>query len=457
MSDTTNTMLENTKIQTLIHKFALPAILSNLVGSLYNIADQIFVGQKLGTMGNAATNIAFPLVLLMVTIYVTIGSGGSSKFSLLQGAGEDEQAGTSVGNSLVALTISGVALMLFTLLFLHPLMILFGAKGETLELATAYTRIIAIGAPFQIFSAGSSMLIRADGSPKYAMVSTIVGAVLNIILDPIFIFALDMGIEGAAIATVAGQVISTIFTLAYFKKFKSVPLKKKHFILNGKILRELCGLGLPAGLMQIAVMLVQILMNNILGYYGEQSIYGRDIPLAVSGVVAKIHSIFTATFTGISQSCQPIFGYNYGAGKYRRVVEAYHYAEKIMLVIGAGAVLIFMLFPNQLLELFQKGDELYLEFGRNYLRIFMFGTVVNGITILISNFFPSIGMAKEGTIASLSRQVLFQLPLLIVFSLIWGLNGVLFVGPVSDFAAMFLCLLLVRKTLKKLKNESLNC
>lgn len=449
--ETTNTILENTKIETLVHKFALPAILSNLVGSLYNIADQIFVGQKLGTAGNAATNIAFPLVLLMVTVYVTIGSGGSSQFSLFQGAGERDNSGRIVGNSLIALVISGIFLMVITLFFLHPMMILFGAKGETLELATSYTGIIAIGVPFQIVGAGSSMLIRADGSPKYAMVSTMIGAILNIILDPIFIFTLDMGIEGAAIATIIGQIVGAVFSMAYFRKFKSVHLKKEYFTVKRKILCGLCRLGLPAGVMQVAVMLVQIVMNNVLGFYGEQSIYGRDIPLAVSGVVTKINSIFTATFTGISQSCQPIIGYNYGAGKYSRVNEVFHYAAKIMLIIGVIAFLVFQIFPHQLLGIFQKGDGLYLEFGSDYLSIFMFGILINGITILISNFFPAIGMAKEGIITALSRQVMFQLPMLILFPMLWGLKGVLYVGPVSDIAAMILCMVLVLKTLRTLR------
>jgi putative MATE family efflux protein len=454
MAEATNVMLESTKISKLIRKFALPAILSNLVGSLYNIADQIFVGQKLGTVGNAATNIAFPLVLLMVTIYVIVGSGGASKFSLYQGAAENKKAGKVVGNSLVALAISGVFLMAVTLIFLSPLMVIFGAKGQTLELASNYTRIIAIGIPFQILGAGSSMLIRADGSPKYATASSLVGAILNIILDPIFIFTFDMGIEGAAAATIIGQIVGAVISLFYFRKFKSVGLKREYFSLDRKVLKDICMLGLPAGLMQIAVMLVQILMNNILGFYGEKSVYGRDIPIAVSGVVTKINSIFTATFSGISQSCQPIFGYNYGAKKYRRVSETFRYAACIMLVIGAVAVLLFQLFPHQLLEIFQKGNELYIQFGANYLRIFMLGTLVNGITILISNFFPSIGMPKQGTVASLSRQVIFQLPLLILFPLIWGLNGVLYVGPVSDVAAVLLCLLMARKTLKSLHNQS---
>lgn len=454
MTDATNTMLETSKITVLIRKFALPAILSNLVGSIYNIADQIFVGQKLGTVGNAATNIAFPLVLLMVTVYVTIGSGGASKFSLYQGAGETNRAGKIVGNSLVALAVSGIFLAAVTLIFLHPLMILFGAKGETLKLATDYTKIIAIGVPFQVFGAGSSMLIRADGSPQYAMVSTMIGAVLNIILDPIFIFTLDMDMEGAAIATVIGQIVSAIFALNYFRKFKSVLLRREHFSLNRKMLQDLCRLGLPAGLMQIAVMLVQICLNNILAFYGEASIYGRDIPLAVSGVVTKINSVFTATYTGISQSCQPIFGYNYGAKKYHRVNETFRCSAVIMVLVGAAAFLAFQIFPRQLLEIFQKGDDLYLDFGTSYLRIFMCGTLINGITVLVSNFFPAIGMAKEGVVASLSRQVIFQLPLLLLFPMIWGLTGVLYVGPVSDVAAMLLCLVLARKNLKRLHDDS---
>lgn len=454
MAETTNAILENTKISKLVWKFALPAILSNLVGSLYNIADQIFVGQKLGTVGNAATNIAFPLILLTVTIYVTIGSGGASKFSLYQGAGKNEKAGKVVGNSLLALAASGLLLMAVTLIFLSPLMILFGAKGETLKLASDYTRIIAIGIPFQIFGAGSSMLIRADGSPKYATASSLIGAILNIILDPIFIFTFDMGIKGAAIATIIGQIVGAFVSLLYFRNFKSICLKKEHFSLNGKVLKDICVLGLPAGLMQIAIMFVQIVMNNILGFYGEKSVYGRDIPLAVSGVVTKINSIFTATFSGISQSCQPIFGYNYGAKKYHRVSKTFRYAACVMLIIGAVAVLSFQLFPNQLLEIFQKGNDLYLEFGASYLRIFMFGTLVNGITVLISNFFPSIGMAKQGTIASLSRQIMFQLPLLILFPLLWGLDGILYVGPVSDIAAALLCLLMAFKTLKPLHTSN---
>lgn len=442
--------LADASVSSLIAKFAFPAILANLVGPIYNIADQIFIGQKLGTVGNAATNIAFPLVLLMTMFSTMIGRGGASQFSLHQGAGDNQKAEKMIGNSLVALIVSGVCLMIATLLFLQPLMRLFGAKGETLELATEYTRVIAIGMPFQIFGAGASIFIRADGSPKYAMISSLVGAVLNVILDPVFIFGLDMGMAGAALATIIGQIVGAIITLSYFRGFKSVRLQKETFIPRLTYLKEICILGLPAGLMQIAVMVVQIVMNNTLGFYGEQTIYGRDIPTAVSGVVTKINSIFTATVMGIGQSCQPIFGYNYGAGKFKRVKETFRTTAIIVTDVSVVSFALFQLFPHQILEIFQQGDDLYLSFGTGYLRIFMGAIFVNGITVLVSNFFPSIGMAKEGMIASLSRQVFFQLPLILFFPLIWGLDGVLYAGPVADGLAMLLCLLLATKVLKQL-------
>lgn len=443
-----NQILAEAKVSALIRKFALPAIMANLVGSLYNIADQIFVGQKLGTMGNAATNVAFPLVLLMVTFAVMFGSGGASLFSLCQGEGEEKQAGSVIGNSLLGLAVSGILLFAVTELFLHPFMVLFGARGETLELAAAYTRIMAVGMPFQIFSTGASMFIRADGSPKFAMAATTTGAVMNIILDPIFIFTLDMGIQGAALATILGQMVSASIALSYFRHLRTIRLERAYFRPSWQELKRICILGLPAGLMQVAVMLVQIVMNNTLGFYGERSAYGRDIPLAVSGVVSKVNAIFSAAIMGIAQSCQPVFGYNYGAKNYHRVKETFRLTAMIVTAVAAAAFGVFQLFPGPILELFQKGNDLYLEFGTGYLRVFMGAMFVNGISILVSNFFPSIGMAKEGILASLSRQVIFQLPLILLFPLLWGIDGVLYAGPIADCLAALLCWLLVRRALR---------
>lgn len=346
---------------------------------------------------------------------------------------------------MIALASSGALLMLLTLIFLRPMMILFGAKGETLELATAYTQITAIGIPFYIMGTGCSMYVRADGSPKYAMISTITGAILNIIFDPILIFVLDMGIRGAAIATVAGQAASAVISVSYLRKFKSIQLQKEHFSPDIKIIAGILTLGLPSGMMQIAVMLVQIVMNNMLGYYGELSQYGRDIPLAVAGIVSKVSTIFNSVIMGICQSCQPIFGYNHGAGNHKRVRETYKQTAVIVTLVSTTAFLLFQLMPHQILQIFQQGNDLYLEFGTSYLRIFMFAIFLNGIQILTANFFPSIGNARKGMIASLSRQVLFQLPLILILPFFIGLNGILFAGPIADIAACALSLLLIRQ------------
>lgn len=437
--------LSTARVTDLIRAYALPAIMSSLVGSVYNIADQIFVGQKLGTAGNAATNVAFPLVLLMVTFSMMIGSGGASRFSIQQGEGERAEAGKTVGNSLTALVVSGVALMIAALIFLRPLMTLFGAKGETLTLALSYTQITAVGMPFYILGTGWSMFVRADGSPKYAMFGTISGAVLNTILDPILIFVFAMGIQGAAIATVTGQMISAVIAAAYIPRFKGVPLKKQYFLPDLSVIGNIFLLGAPIGLMQIAVMTVQIVMNNVLGYYGELSGYGREIPLAVAGIVSKVSTVFNSIIMGISQSCQPIFGYNYGAGNRSRVKETYRTASVIVTSVSTAAFLLFQLFPHQILAIFQHGNPQFLSFGTSYLRIFMFATFLNGIQILTSNFFIAIGNPRKGTLASLSRQVLFQLPLILILPLFMGMNGILFAGPAADVSACILSLILIKK------------
>jgi Na+-driven multidrug efflux pump len=453
MKQSSNDMdLANARVTDLIKKFAGPAIMSSLVGSVYNIADQIFVGQKLGTAGNAATNVAFPITLLMVTIYVIIGSGGASKFSLFQGSKDPENATKTVGNSITVLGIIGILMMAMTLLFLQPLMQLFGARAEVLELSIIYTRIIAIGMPLHILASGLSMFIRADGSPKYAMTSTITGAVLNIILDPIFIFRFDMGMQGAAIATVIGQIVSGIISILYIGKFKTIHLKKEHFKPDGKLIWDICVLGLPGGLNQLAVICVQIAMNNTLGYYGEQSVYGREIPLAVAGIVSKVSSIFNSIVMGISQSCQPIFGYNYGAGNYKRVKETYKQAVVIVTTVSAAAFVLFQTVPHQILEIFQKGNDLYLEFGTAYLHVFMGGICLLGMIILTTVFFPAIGEAKSGTIVSLSRQA-FQLPLIVLLPLLLGMNGVLYAGPIADVCTFVLCFFFINREFRKYHNK----
>lgn len=441
--------LEAESIGKLIAKYSLPAIASSLVSSVYNIVDQIFVGNKIGELGNAATNVAFPLVMVITTLAMTFGAGSAASFSLYLGQKEEKKAKSVVGNGMTLMILCGILVAVISQLFLRPVLTAFGGRARTLEYAIEYTRILVFGFPCAILGTGASQLIRADGSPKYAMISTLTGAVLNCILDPILIFGLDMGMSGAALATVTGQFISAVLILAYFTRFKTFRLKLRDFIFRPASIMRIFQLGVAAGANQLAITLVQIVMNNTLGYYGELSQYGRDIPLACVGIISKVSSVFNAVIFGISQSTQPILGYNYGAGNYVRVKNTFQRAALIVTCISCTAFLCFQIFPRQIIGVFGSGDALYYEFALRYFHIFLFCTFIVGSQILSAQFFPSIGKGGIGTVVSLSRQVFFLLPLVIVFPLIWGIDGVLWAGPIADGLSGILALLLVRREMKK--------
>lgn len=445
----TKNPLESEPVGKLILKYSLPAIASSLVSSLYNIVDQVFVGNKIGEQGNAATNVAFPLVMIVTTLAMTFGAGSASSFSLYLGEKEEKDAKAVVGNGMTLMILCGVFIAVISRILLRPSLTAFGGRGQTLEYAVEYTRILAFGFPFAILGTGASQLIRADGSPRYAMFSTMSGAVLNCILDPVFIFGLDMGMSGAALATVIGQLVSGILILSYFTKFKTCKLLISDFIVKKRSVVQIFKLGFAAGANQLAITLVQIVMNNTLGHYGELSQYGRDIPLACVGIISKVSSIFNGVIFGISQSTQPILGYNYGARNYERVRAAFKKAVLIVSGISVTAFLCFQIFPRQIISIFGQGDALYYEFALRYFKIFLFCTFIVGAQILCAQFFPSIGKGGIGTVVSLSRQVFFLLPLVIIFPLVWGIDGVLWAGPIADGASGILALSLVRREMKK--------
>lgn len=441
--------LETESIGSLILKYSLPAIASSLVSAIYNIVDQIYVGNKIGEMGNAATNVAFPLAMIITTLAMTFGAGSAASFSLYLGQKKEEKAKSVVGNGMTLMVLCGIVVAVISQIMLRPMLTAFGGRGQTLAYAMEYTRILSIGFPFAILGTGASQLIRADGSPKYAMASTMSGAVLNCILDPIFIFGLDMGMSGAALATVIGQCISGVLILSYFTRFKTFRFRWADFMLKKESVAQIFRLGAAAGANQMAITLVQIVMNNTLGYYGERSQYGRDIPLACVGIISKVSSIFNGVIFGISQSTQPIIGYNYGAENYARVKSAFKRACVIVTCISLLAFTCFQVFPMQIISLFGKGDTLYYEFALRYFHIFLFCTFLVGSQILCAQFFPSIGKGGIGTVVSLSRQVFFLLPLVILFPLIWGIDGVLWAGPISDGASGIMALILVKREMKK--------
>lgn len=446
--------LETETIGNLMLKYSLPAIASSLVNSVYNIVDQIFVGNKIGEMGNAATNVAFPLVMIITTLAMTFGAGSSAAFSLYLGQKEEKRAKSVVGSDMTLMLICSIVITLVSQLFLRQILTAFGGRAQTLEYAVEYTRILAIGFPCAILLTGASQLIRADQSPKYAMFATLLGAVLNCILDPVLIFGLDMGMSGAALATVIGQFISAVLILFYFTRFQTFKLHWKDFVPQIQSVNRIFALGVAAGANQLAVTLVQIVMNNTLGYYGELSRYGRDIPLACVGIITKVSSVFNGVIFGISQSTQPIMGYNFGARNYARVKNTYKRAALIVTGISCAAFLCFQIFPHQIISVFGNGDALYYEFALRYFHVFLFCTFIVGVQILSAQFFPAIGKGGIGTVVSLSRQVFFLLPCVIIFPLFWGIDGVLWAGPISDGLSGVMALFLVRQEMKRWKFET---
>lgn len=435
----------------LILKFAIPAIISMLVSAMYNIVDQIFIGQGVGMLGNAATNVAFPVTTIATALALLLGIGGASNYNLEMGAGREQRASSIAGTALSTLVITGAVLALVVLLFLRSLLGLFGATTDVMPYAVDYLGITAVGLPFYVLSIGGNHIVRADRSPTYSMTCVLTGAVINTILDPLFIFGFGWGIKGAAWATVIGQVVSGILVIIYFGKFRKMYLETGMLKPSAECLKAIVSLGMASCINQIAMAIVQIVMNNILRYYGGLSVYGSDIPIACVGVISKVNQVFMAICIGISQGCQPIWGFNYGAKKYDRVRLAYRYSMIACTAIATVFFLCFQLFPHQIVSIFGTGSDLYFQFAERYLKIFMFMTFANGIQPMSSGFFTSIGKAKLGIVMSLTRQVLFLLPLIIVFSLIMGIDGVMYAGPIADAAAFVLAILFARRELVAMK------
>lgn len=437
----------------ILPKFAIPAVISMLVSALYNIVDQIFIGQGVGMYGNAATNVAFPLTTLATALGLLLGIGGASNFNLEMGKKNPDKAKKVAGAAYGSLVLSGVIICIIVRLFLHPLIIAFGATEQVLEYAMTYVGITSFGIPFYILGIGGNHLIRSDGGPTFAMISNVSGAVLNAILDPIFIFKFHLGIAGAAAATITGQILSAILVLSYLPRYKTVKFKIRDFIPRAKYVLAVVSLGGAACFNQLAMMLMQIVMNNILRYYGARSIYGSDIPLAVVGIVSKVNMIFMSIVIGISQGSQPLFGFNYGARNYTRVRKTYKLSGSIATGIAIIAFLAFQLFPRQITSIFGNGEEVYYQFAIRYFRIFMFFTFINGIQPLTSNFFTSIGKAKKGILLSMTRQIIFLIPLVVILPMIMGIDGVMFAGPIADGAAGALAIMMVLMEFKKMPRD----
>lgn len=445
-------------INKLLLSFAIPCVISMLINSVYNIVDQIFIGKGVGTVGNAATNVIFPLVLIYGAVASLIGNGTSANLSLKLGEGKKDEAKKSLGSSITTTIIIALIIGIISYILLPQLVKAFGSTKTVYPYALKYGRLIAIGSPFVIIYTALSNIIRADNSPKYSMFMLVIGAIVNIVLDPIFIFTFNMGVEGGALATVIGQAISMIIALLYIPKIKSVKLKKKDFIPNKSIFR-IIGLGLSSFITQMTVLVLFVFMNNMLTKLGTNTKFGADIPLSVYGIISKVNSLYIAAILGIAIGSQPIIGFNYGAGNVSRVKEALKKVLIINFTIGVIFNLLLIIFPEQIISIFiAKGDEnykLFMEFAILVCHSFMLVMGLNALEITTSIVVQSLGNIVKATLVSFIRQIILFIPLACFLSLGLkkGLYGVLYAGPIADFICFIICIFIFKSEYGKLTNK----
>ena len=447
-------ILGKEKIGKLMRKFSIPCIISMLVNSLYNIVDQIFIGWGVGYLGNGATNIVFPLNMICLAFALMIGDGTSAYLSLKLGEKKKDEAKRGVANGILTSILISIVFFVVILALLPQLLNLFGCTEALRPYALDYGFIIATGLPFMMVGTTLNSVIRADGSPKYSMVSMVSGALLNTILDPIFIFVFNMGVKGAAIATIVSQVLTFILNICYIKRFKSVKLDKKDFKLNGKAVGKLLSLGISSFITQMSIVFVMAVENNMLKKCGANSDFGSEIPITVLGIVMKISQILNSIILGIAVGAQPIIGYNYGAGKNDRVKETLKKVLGLSIIVSTIAFILFQTIPDKLIAIFGSGEEKYIEFACLAFRTYLMLCIFNGVQIPSGIFFQAIGKSAISAILSISRQIVLLIPAMIILGNIFGVHGVLSAGPIADGIAFMIALILIIREVRKLGKRS---
>ena len=464
MEQKTNTFLVTEKIGKLMRKYAIPCIISLVVAALYNIVDQIFIANAdyLGSYGNAANTVVFPLTVVALAIAVMIGDGCCAFVSISLGAGNKEDAHKSIGSAVLLCVISSVVLTAIYLIFSDPILTVFGGKvnDETYACATEYFFWIALGVPFYMFGQAMNPIIRSDGSPKFAMFATVAGAVANIILDPIFIFPMKMGMKGAAIATVLGQVLTAALSVWYLCHMKAIRLGKSSFGFWGRLMKKFLSLGFTSFLAQISLVISMAAVQNMCTKYGAMDeIFGQpeyaQIPLAVLGIVMKFFQIAISISIGLAAGSIPIVGYNIGAKRKDRAKTLFTYLLIAEAAIGAVALLIVEFLPKQLIGIFGAGNEsvYYTEFAIKSFRIYlgmMILAMVNKGTFI---YLQALGKAVLSTIISLTREIIFGVALPIILPIFFGLNGLLYSFPAADILTFIIALIIICKTYKELSSD----
>ncbi|WP_148410743.1 MATE family efflux transporter [Murimonas intestini] len=455
MKETSNHYLAETPVRQLMIKFSVPCILSLLVSSLYNIVDQIFIGWGVGYLGNGATNVVFPITIIALAAALMIGDSCAAFLSICQGKKDTENSHRSVGNAVIWLILCSIVLVVLFAVFRDPILSAFGATENNLSYAKDYFNVIVIGIPFYIFTNGMNSVIRADGSPKFAMMSTLIGCIMNMILDPIAIFVLHWGVTGAALATIAGQIVSAILAIYYLLHTKSFTLKKESFQLKASLAGKILPLGISSLLTQLSIVVIMGVMNTTLVKYGALSKYGADIPMTVVGIVMKVFQIVIAFVVGIAAGCQPIVGYNYGAGNGRRVKQIYKTMIMAEVVIGVISTLAFELFPVQIISLFGSENALYNEFASLAFRIFLSTILLCCIQKATSIFLQSIGKPVMSLTLSLLRDFILSVPLILLLPHVFpsGVMGPLYSAPVADVISLIVAAVMMCRVWKTLNGN----
>lgn len=454
MNTNSNNYLAKESIGKLMIKFSVPCIMSLLVSALYNIVDQIFIGRGVGYLGNGATNVVFPITIISLAIALLVGDGCAAYLSICQGRKDSESAHKCVGNAVLIILLSSIILTVLFIVLKDKILWGFGATENNISYADEYFKYLVIGIPFYMFTNSMNSVIRADGSPQFAMLSTLLGCIINIILDPIAIFVLKWGMMGAAVATITGQIVSALLAAYYLFHTKTFKFKRSSFKPNVNLLKHIIPLGISSFLTQVSIVLIMGVMNNILVSYGAVSKYGADIPLTVVGIVMKVFQIVISIVVGIAVGAQPIVGYNYGAGLTDRVKKVFKTMLLAELCVGIVSMICFESFPLQIIGIFGSEDGLYNEFAVLAFRLYLSTIALCCIQKSTSIFLQSLGKPVLSMGLSLLRDFILSVPLVLLLPVKLGVTGALFSAPIADAISFIVVIFILRYTFKHLSEDN---
>ncbi|MEG0314870.1 MAG: MATE family efflux transporter [Erysipelotrichaceae bacterium] len=440
-------------IPRLLLRFCVPTVIMMLVNSLYNIVDQIFIGQGVGYLGNAATTVAFPITTIILALGTLIGAGGSVNAAINLGKKNEKDAERTLGNVVLMLVVAGIAITTVGLVWLEPILSLFGATAANMDYSKQYASIILLGTTFNLLGIGLSNMARTDGNPNISMYSMVAGAILNTILDPIYIFIFKWGVGGAAIATITSQIISCIILVHYFNKKSNMRIKLVNLKPNIRIIKNILSLGVSSCITQSAITLTTIVMNNSLVYYGNLTSIGGDVALSSMGIVMKIAMIITSICVGIGIGAQPILGFNSGANQIERIKQTYKIAAASSTVVSIIGWLACLLIPNLILAMFGNDNAVFTEFAIRCMRIYMGGVFCAGFQITATSYFQATGQPLKASILSMLRQLILLIPLILILPTYYGLDGILYAGPIADITSGIVVYMFISYEMKKLTKK----